>query len=120
MDVNEELKKLPDKMLHCLARIIQDEGTGGNVKCLYCKYAPECRDEFYKGRQALFINLLLELQRCTSVKIELSPKTKAKDILEGSWVEEKHDVLDILTKKSFEEQQDNLTNPGILQYLDNQ
>ena len=120
MEVEKEIRKLSDKVLHCLARIIQDELSGECVKCLYCKYALECTMEFKKSRYILFMKLLHELEICTSVSIFLIPKTKTVAILKGSWAEKYPDVLNQLTSKSFEEQQDILKHLDILPYLDSQ
>lgn len=118
----EELKKLPDKILHCLARIIQDETIEYEdyVKCLYCKYAIECKNEFFNGidRTPLWIKLLRLLHEYTFVTLDLSQETKATDILKGSWIEKYPDVLKTFTNKSFDEQLDILKGPDILQYKD--
>lgn len=109
---------MPDKILHCLARTLQDEIIGDCVKCLYCKYAPECRNEIINGTP-LFVRLLRLLYKFTSVKIELNQETKAEDIVKGSWIEKYPDVLKELTNKSFDEQQDILRDSDILRYMDN-
>lgn len=118
MDHKKELEKISDKTLHCLARIIQDESNGTNAKCLYCKYAVECSEEWEKTKKVFFMELLQELETSTSVNILANPKAGTVDFIEGSWMEKYPDVLEMLTSKSFEEQQDILMDPDILQYLD--
>lgn len=113
MDVQTELKKLPDKILHCLARTIQDGESGSNVKCLYCKYAPECSEECIKSHSILLVELMKGLEECTSVDI-FQHSTSQPDFLKGSWAEKYPDVLKMLTSKSFEEQLDSLRDPDIL------
>ena len=119
MDVQTELKKLPDKILHCLARSIQEIECESNkaVKCLYCKYAPECGKEFQGLHDMLFVKLIKELEECTSVDI-FQHSTKQPDFLKGSWAEKYPDVFKMLTNKSFEEQLDSLRDSDILQCLD--
>lgn len=119
MNINENLAKMPDKILHCLARTLQDEISCDCVKCLYCKYAPECLEDF-KSKKYLFIDILNILERQTGVVIFLNPKQKPKEILNGSWLESYPDLLKKFTTKSFEEQQGILKDPSILQYMDNQ
>ena len=116
----QELTKLPDQVLHCIARTLQDEVAGDSVKCLYCKYAPECSVEVKESNRLLATGILLELQAITSVDIYLNPETKERNILKGSWVEKYPDLMKMLTKKSFEEQQDILNSSYILKYLDSQ
>ena len=118
-DTHEELKKLPDKILHCLARRFQDGESGESVSCLYCMYAFECYKEYKESGNVLFLDLMKELERCTSVDIFLH-RNKSLSILKGSWAEKYPDVHNMLTNKSFEEQLDSLMSPDILQYLDNQ
>jgi len=119
MHESEELKKLPDKVLHCLARTFQDEVEGTCVGCLYCKYAFECLKEYKQSRDMLRFAILDKLKAYTSVDIFLNSKTKPINVLKGSWAEKYPDVLKMLTSKSFDEQQDILKDPDILQYADN-
>lgn len=119
MNINETLAKMPDKILHCLARTLQDEISGDCVKCLYCKYAFECLEEFKSGKY-LFIDISNILERQTGVKIFLNPKQKPKEILRGSWIKNHPDLLKEFTTKSFEEQQGILKDPRTLRYKDNQ
>ena len=116
--LEKELRKVPDKILHCLARTIQTESVGTHTKCLYCKYAPECAKEFHDSERLLSNDILNELVACTSVKIFMSEENKAEDMLKGSWAEKYPDVLNMLTSKSFDEQLDILMNKDILKYLD--
>lgn len=116
----EKLKEIPDKILHCIARIIQDEMSGTNVKCLYCKYAVECAKKFKETEKIFFIDILHELESLTSIDIFLHQENLSIDILKGSWAEKYPDVLEELTNRSFDEQQDILRQSDILQYLDNQ
>lgn len=107
----DEFITVPDKILHCLARIIQDEYTGEAVKCLYCIYAKECAEEYKTSKQLFFSDVILELQKRTSVKIFLDKKV---ELLEGSWIEQNEEMLKKFTNMSFEEQLDSLLNPNIL------
>ena len=106
-----------DKVLHCISRILQEGTVKNDTKCLYCKYAPECRNEFEATGNLLFFDILQELERKTSVIITLTPETIQKKILRGSWIEEHPDLLKKFTNMSFDEQQDNLRCPDILGYL---
>ena len=108
-----------DKVLHCISRMLQEGTAGNDTKCLYCKYAPECRNEFETTGNLLFFDILQELERKTAVIITLTPETIQKKILRGSWIEEHTDLLKKFTNMSFDEQQDNLSCPDILGYLHN-
>lgn len=108
-----------EKVLHCISRMLQEGITGNTVKCLYCKYAPECRDEFERTRDILFIEILEELRMRTGVEIGLEPGTMHKKILCGSWLENYPKLLEEFTNMSFDEQQDNLQHPDILKHLHN-
>jgi len=118
--LSETLSKLPDKVLHCLARTFQDEISGVCVKCLYCKYAPECAENGKKSGRWLFADILCSLAKSTGVMLFLKPENKSINILKGSWLENYPDLLKEFTSKSFEEQQDTLMDSDILQYVDNQ
>lgn len=113
------LKGLSDKILHCLARTIQDEMYGTNVRCMYCKYAIECSVAWQKekSKKLLFMEILRELGLYTGVNIFLQPESATKAILKGSWVEKYPDILKMLMEKSFEEQQDFMRYSDIIQQL---
>ena len=98
MNINEALAEMPDKILHCLARTLQDEISGDCVKCLYCKYAFECLEEF-KSDKYLFIDILNILERQTGVKIFIDPEKRAKEILRSSWLESYPDLLKKFTDR---------------------
>ena len=108
-----------DKVLHCIARMIQEGMSEDTTKCLYCKHAPECRCEFETTGNVLFIDILRELKEKTSVDITLEPETMQKNILHGSWLEDYPELLRQFTNMSFEEQLDNLRHPDILNHLHN-
>lgn len=117
--MNQGMIAADDKVLHCISRILQEGIAEGEVKCLYCKYAPECREEFEKNGQVLFVDIVQELERKTSIAIMLNPENKQKELLRGSWIKEYPELLKKFTNMSFDEQLDNLHNPDILTYLRN-
>ena len=115
----QDMIAVDDKVLHCISRIIQEGMSGHTTKCLYCKYAPECRHEFETTGNVLFIDILRELREKTSVDIALEPETMQKNILHGSWLEDYPELLREFTNMSFDEQPDNLRHPDILNHLHN-
>ncbi len=117
MDIRET--KLTEKELHCLARIIQTEEARNDVKCLYCRYAFECRKEFMQNKRAPYMPLLKKIEQITGVSLFMSPGTRQRKLLAGSWIENCPDLLEHFTSMSFEEQLDNLRSPDILRYEDN-
>ena len=120
--MSENLITADEKVLHCLARLFQEQviPVNADTKCLYCKYAFECAEEFKQNRKILFFDIIHELERKTSVKIFLNPGTIQSDILHGSWIKENSDLLEKFTSMSFDEQLDSLKNPDILKYRHNQ
>lgn len=119
MQEKENLLPVDDKVLHCLARIIQDGITDeGGVKCLYCKYAHECRERFISTRKILFMEIIDELEKRTSVSIYLSQEYKQRELLRGSWLEKYPDLLEKFKGMTFEEQKHALENEDVLKYSD--
>ena len=113
------MAELTDKELHCMARAQQSELLGKNVQCMYCKYAIQCLKEYKSTNKAPFVKVWKKLEGLTGVKICLhNPETQQKDILVGSWIENCPELLEQFTNISFEEQQDILQSPDILQYMD--
>lgn len=106
--------QMTDKEMHCLSRIIQDTSMQESVKCLYCKYARECREAFEENKDILYVKLMKELEGETGVCLLVNPETKHKDIISGSWITEYPQLLNIFAKMSFEEQRGKLCNLDIL------
>lgn len=115
MKIHSELGA-SDKILHCLARMIQDGEMGTNVKCLYCKYAFSCHEEFKRSGNILFVNIMQKLWELTGVMVCASLGSAHKDVLHGSWIREHPELSHQFTNISFAEQQDRLQNSDILKY----
>ena len=79
--------ELTEKDLHCLARIIQSEESMHSVKCLYCRYAIECKEDLMQNKKLPYMPVLKKLEQITGVNIFMSQKTIQKEILAGSWIE---------------------------------
>ena len=113
MQDKENLLPVDDKVLHCLARIIQDGTTDeGSVKCLYCKYAHECRDRAISTGKVLFMEIIDELEKRTSVRIYF----KQEEPLRGSWIEKYPDLLERFKGMTFEEQKNALCTEDFSRY----
>ena len=108
MDIGEA--KLTEKELHCLARIIQTEEAGD---------AFECKKEFMQNKRVPYMPLLKKIEQITGVDLFMSPGSRQRKLLAGSWIENCPDLLEHFTSMSFEEQLDSLKSPDILQYEDN-
>lgn len=113
-----DIKKtgLTEKDLHCLARIIQSEESGHDAKCLYCRYAFECRKEIMQNKVVPHMPVLKKIGRTTGVNIFMSPETRQKEMLAGSWIENCPELLERFNGMSFEEQLELLRSPDILKY----
>lgn len=111
--------QLTEKDLHCMARALQSENLGNDIKCLYCKYAFQCCEEFDATKKAPFLGMWDRLGKITGVKIRLcDPEDSPGDLLAGSWIESCPELSEQFTGLSFEEQLDILHSPDILQYRD--
>ncbi len=108
--------ELTEKELHCLARIIQSEESAYDAKCLYCKYAFKCKEEFSQSKKAPFMPALKKIEQITGVNIFMSPETRQKEMLSGSWIENYPDLLERFMGMSSEEQLGLLRSPDILKY----
>ncbi len=109
--------ELTEKELHCLARIIQAEESSYDAKCLYCKYAFECKREFERNGKVPFKPILKKIEQITGVNIFMSSETRTKEILSGSWIEDYPDLLECFRgMSSFEEQLEMLKSSDILKY----
>ena len=76
-----------EKDLHCLARLMQSEESVTNVKCLYCRYAIECKEDFMQNKKLPYMPVLIKLEQITGVNIFMSQESIQKEILAGSWIE---------------------------------
>ena len=113
MQDKENLLPVDDKVLHCLARIIQDGTTDEeSVKCLYCKYAHECRDHAISTGKVLFMERTDEIDNRTSVSISI----KQEAPLRGSWLEKYPDLLERFKGMTFEEQKNALRTEDFSKY----
>lgn len=107
-----------EKAMHCIARMMQEMALDSSVKCLYCKFAFECAKEFGETGDIYFRKLMDELQEKTSVNLCPNPGTQQQELLRGSWIESRPELLKKFTNMSVEEQLDTLTNQDILSYSD--
>lgn len=85
--------ELTEKDLHCLARLMQSEESITNVKCLYCRYAIECKEDFMQNKKLQHMTVLKKLEQITGVNIFMNQKTIQKEILAGSWIEKNPELL---------------------------
>ncbi len=108
---------LTEKDLHCLARIIQSEESAYDAKCLYCKYAFECKEEFMQNKKAPYMPVIKKIEKITGVNIFMSQETVQREILAGSWLENYPDILERFTGMSFQEQLELLGSPDTLKYI---
>lgn len=116
----ENRYSLSDKDLHCIARTLQSEFEADTIQCFYCKYAISCKKSFESTKKIPFLEVWEKLQKLTGVKIRLNnPKTKQKDVLAGSWIENYPELFMQFTNLSFEEQLGKLQNQNILKCVDN-
>ena len=112
------LDGISDKTLHCLARMFQDMGRGACDRCLYCKYAMECSEEFLKDRYLLSSELEHELSLKTGVVIDpYDDKKLNEELLKGSWMEEYPELLETFRTMSYERQQEKLTGHKLYCWL---
>lgn len=112
------LDGISDKVLHCLARVFQDMERGTCDKCLYCKYAMECRDEFLKDRYILCTDLVKELSFRTDVVTDpYDDKKLNEELLKGSWIEEYPELLETFRTMPYERQQEMLTDHKLYCWL---
>lgn len=111
-----------NKATHCIARMLLDAESGTNVKCLYCKYATECAEEFKNNRSVYFLNVMTEIRQKTGVCLpslkDLHSYQDKEKFLKGSWIEDDTELLKEFTKISFDEQLDKLQGPDILNHVD--
>ena len=108
--------ELTEKEMHCIARLIQSGAVEDDVKCLYCRYAFECSEEYLQDKKLLFTSLIKKIEQGTGVNIFVDSETVHKEILAGSWIESRPELLERFTSMTFEEQLDSLKNPDILYY----
>lgn len=109
--------ELTEKDLHCLARIIQSEESMHSVKCLYCRYAIECKEDFTQNKKLPYMPVLKKLEQITGVNIFMSQKTIQKEILAGSWIEKNPELLKLFSGMTFAEQICLLKSRDILKYV---
>jgi len=114
------LDGISDKTLHCLARILQDMERGTCDKCLYCKYAVECSDEFLKDRYILFADLVEEISFRTGVVTAPRDGKLSEELLKGSWVEGHPKLLEAFRAMPYERQTEMLTDLEIQCWADGQ
>lgn len=111
-----EKVELTEKDLHCLARIIQSEESAYDAKCLYCKYALDCKEEFMQNKKAPYMSALKKLGQITGVNVLMNQENIQKEILAGSWIENHPDLLERFMDMSFTEQLWILRSHDILKY----
>ncbi len=106
-----------EKDLHCLARLMQSEESVTNVKCLYCRYAIECKEDFMQNKKLPYMPVLIKLEQITGVNIFMSQESIQKEILAGSWIEKNPELLKLFSSKSFAEQICFLRSHDIQKYV---
>lgn len=121
------LEKLPDKTLHCLARIIQDLKLGQASACLYCKYAVRCSESIITDlgtgscsfKNVMRFKIEHELKKLTDVNTTCDTvrDTKYDICIEGSWLEGYPGLAEELAGMPARQRTRVLSSPDILECI---
>lgn len=109
--------ELTEKDLHCLARIIQSEELAYDTKCLYCRYAFECKEYVMQNKKLPYMPVLKKIEHITGVNIFMNQETMQKEILAGSWIENCPELLKRFNGMSIHEQVVFLKSHDCLKYV---